>query len=544
MLTNNSKDQLIIKILIAFAAIVYLVGLFVDVAGDAAKYAAIAKNIYHSGDFVNLTIHGDAYDQKPPFLFWLSTLGYALFGISNFSFKLFPVLYGLLGLFFVYKLGSSMYSKQVGKLAALLLGFSEIYYLYSVDVHTDVVLLSNMAFALWQLHEYLKSKKTVNFVLGFFGVGLSVMTKGPIGLFVPALAVISYLLFNQQYRELFNPKWILGLLITFVTAIPAFYGLYNQFGLEGIEFFFWTNNFGRIAGTYVGSTNTDYFFYLHTLLYIFAPWGFVLFFAIFFEFKSLAGRKANKADYFLHGGIWLFFLILSVARGKSPNYILIIMPLLTVLLAKWLNYFLEKPETGLYRVVTKLQGAIVVLLWVCLVLFVGYLFPMKQFAYWGLIVVGLVGTWFIYKQGSTPAIRFFAPSMLVITLLSFFLNAHILPYIFQYQSSIVATRVFNEKADADARLYNYDYEQFELFFYGRDEVELIEDSTELKVVTANPDSWIFCYEKGLKDIQALEVPVDTIYEFKHRGVYRTGIQFINPSSRERSLGTTFLVKLK
>ena len=543
MLTNNNKNQVVFLFLIAFAVVVYFVGLFVDVAGDAAKYAAIAKNIFHSGDFVNLTIHGDPYDQKPPFLFWLSTLGYYLFGISNFGYKFFPVLYGFFGVFCVYKLGESLYSKPVGKIAALLLSFSEIYYLYSVDVHTDIVLLSNMAFALWQLHAYLKNKKTLHFVLGFIGVGMAMLTKGPIGIFVPALAVIFYLVFNKRYKELFHPKWILGILITVVTAIPAFYGLYNQFGMKGLEFFFWTNNFGRIAGTYTGSTNTDYFFYLHTLLYIFAPWGFLLFVGVFFEFKSLAKKQAENADYFLLGGIWIFFLILSVARGKSPNYILIIMPLLTVLLAKWLHRFLEQPNSRIFKIVSGMQLSVVSLLWVCLLLFVGYLFPIHQLGYWALIGLSLILTVYIYRRSKSAFTRLFAPSMLVITLLSFFLNSHILPYIFQFQSSIVATRKFNEVADSKAKLYNYDYEQFELFFYGRDNVELIEDSTELATVCKKPDSWIFCYEDGLNDIKSLNVQTDTIYEFKHRGVYRTGIQFILPSSRVRSLGTTFLVKV-
>lgn len=542
MVITYKKNQIILLILFAFAAVVYFLGLFVDVAGDAAKYAAISKNIYQSDDFIHLTIHGDPYDQKPPFLFWLSALGYYLFGVSNFSYKLFPVLYGFFGVFCVFKLGKSMYGKEVGKTAAILLAFSEIYYLYSVDVHTDVVLLSNMAFALWQLYEYLKKKKILNFILGFVGVGFSIMTKGPIGVFVPAMAVIFYLAFNGRGKELFNPKWLIGIAIAFVTAIPAFIGLYNQFGFEGLEFFFWTNNFGRIAGTYTGSTNTDYFFYLHTLLYIFAPWGFVLFIAVFFEFKNFICKQAQPADYFMLGGIWLFFVILSVARGKSPNYILIIMPLLVVVLAKWLTHFFNTPSTVIYKIVSKLQVFIVILMWIALVLFIAYLFPLLKIGYWGIILLGGVLTYYIYKGQKDVRVRFLAPSMLVITLLAFFINVHILPFVFHYQSSIVATRKFNEEADADAQLYNYDYEQFELFYYGRDEVELIEDSVELKNACSKSDSWIFCYEEGLNDILNLEPELDTIYQFEHRGVYRMGIQFILPSSRERSLGKTFLVK--
>jgi hypothetical protein len=36
-------------------------------------------------------------------------------------------------------------------------------------------------------------------------------------------------------------------------------------------FYFWTNNAGRITGSYIGNNSIDPFFYFHTLLYIFLP---------------------------------------------------------------------------------------------------------------------------------------------------------------------------------------------------------------------------------------------------------------------------------
>lgn len=543
MVKKNQKHILFL-ILIVFAALVYFVGLFVDIAGDAAKYAAIAKNIFYSGDWINLTIHHEPYDQKPPLLFWLGTFGYSVFGVNNFGFKFFPVLYTFFGVYSVYRLGSSLYNKKVGRLAALLITFSEIYFLYNVDVHTDMVLMTNVVFALWQLYDYLQKKKTLNFILGFFAVGLAILTKGPIGAFVPAVAVFSYLVSQKKFRELFHPKWLLGILIAFVTASPAFIGLYDQFGVEGLKFFFWTNNFGRIAGSYVVRKNTDYFFYVHTLLYMYAPWSLVLFISLFREFREFFKKRFSGADHFLFWGTWLFFIIITVAMGKSPNYMMILIPLFSIVLAKWLIQFLNNPQSKLAKVVLKLQFFWVVLLWVCILLFVGYLFPIKNIASWGLVLLGLATTIYIYRTQKDVQVRFLAPSMLVIALLGFFINTHILPFIFQYQSSVVATRKYNEFAKKGEHLYNYDYEQFELFFYSKDDVRLIDNENMLDSVCHQPGSWIFCYKDGLSDIESLNTPIDTIYQFKHRGVYRTGIQFILPSSREKSLRNTYLVKTK
>ena len=544
-LFKNRQNKTLFLLLMGFAALTYIIGLFVDVAGDAAKYAAIAKNIFRSGDFINLSIQGLPYDQKPPFMFWLSAVGYALFGESNIGFKFFPVLYTLFGVYCTYKLGQSLYNKKVGIISALLMSFSVFYFLYNIDIHTDLVLLSNVAFALWQLYDYLKKGKTLHFILGFFAVGLAMLSKGPIGAFVPAFAVAVYLLANKKFKQLFHPKWVAGVAIALLTVSPALLGLYNQFGVDGIKFFFWTNNTGRIVGSIVPDRNTDYFFYLHTLLYMYAPWGFALMFAIFHDFKELFKKQVKPAGFFVMGGTWLVFIIISIAQGKSPNYLSTLIPLFSVSLARQLDVFFQKPGSRLFKVVSTIQVATVIILWCFLALLVTYLFPIKQILYYLLFATGVVATIFIYlKAGDDIAMKFFAPSILVITLIMFSINANILPYILQYQSSIVASRVFNENDKGGGQLYNYDYEQFELFFYGNKEVVHIPDYVTLGQVCDHPGSWIYCYEKRLKDIEALHTPIDTIYQFKHRGIYNMGVPFILPANREASFENTYLVKLK
>ncbi|MGQ8336493.1 ArnT family glycosyltransferase [Sunxiuqinia sp. A32] len=542
MFEKNNLRWLVLFAII-FALITYYFGLFIDLTGDAGKYAAIAKNIFIDGDFINLKIHGDPYDQKPPLLFWLSTLGFHTFGLTNFGYKFFAVLYALIGVFATYKLAESLYNKRSGIIAAITIFTSQIYFLYCMDVHTDTILQANVAFALWQLHDYLKKRKTLNFILAFVGIGLAMMSKGPIGGAVPAFALGTHLLLKGDFKEIFKPKWIIGIAIALLTASPALIGLYNQFGLEGIKFFFITNNVGRITGNYVGS-NTDYIFYLHTILYIYAPWSFLLVGSLFLEFRSLIKNKFKHDEYFTFGGIWIFFIILSIAKGKAPNYLFILIPLFTALLSKWIDWIFTNGTKKLRNIFENLQISMVGLSWIVLLSFMIYLFPTDQFAYWTLVLVILIMTIYIYTRKNIVWIKLFVPGMLIITLINFYLNTQVLPYTFQYQSSIAATRTFNKDASDDAVLYNYNYEQFELFFYGKNEAVHIKDWEMLNKAAHTPNSWIFCYEPGLEDIKSMNTPIDTIYTFKHRGMNRVGIQFILPETREKSLKNTYLVKTK
>ena len=137
------KKKILILILVLFTLVgllSYFSGLFIDVTRDAGKYATVAKEIYQNGNFINLTIHGEAYDQKPPLLFWLGAIGFSIGGVTNFWFK-FPVfILILLGIYWAFKLGESLYNRKTGIITAILLFISLIYSLYSMDVHTDTPL--------------------------------------------------------------------------------------------------------------------------------------------------------------------------------------------------------------------------------------------------------------------------------------------------------------------------------------------------------------------------------------------------------------------
>ena len=129
-------------------AVGYFAGLTVDVTRDAGKYATVAKEIFQNGNYINLTVHGQPYDQKPPMLFWLGALGFAIGGISNFWFNLPVLLLVFFGIYSAYQLCKTFYNKRVGTITAFLLGFSFIYPFYTMDIHTDTPMQAFLTFSL------------------------------------------------------------------------------------------------------------------------------------------------------------------------------------------------------------------------------------------------------------------------------------------------------------------------------------------------------------------------------------------------------------
>ena len=85
------KDKTILIILLALSGLLvisYFSGLTIDVTRDAGKYATVSKEIFQNGNFINLTIHGEPYDQKPPLLFWLGALFFGFYNSIAYAFTL------------------------------------------------------------------------------------------------------------------------------------------------------------------------------------------------------------------------------------------------------------------------------------------------------------------------------------------------------------------------------------------------------------------------------------------------------------------------
>ena len=326
--------NLVLRRILPLALLVYVLvivsGLFVPLIVNAAKYAQISREIFESGDWINLSIAGDAYDQKPPMLFWLGAVAYKLFGVSQYSYKIAVILASFAGIFGTYKLGELLYGKETGLLAAIFLGTSLGYLHFHNDIHTDTLLADFVILTIWQLAYFFEKGKPLNFILGLIFTGLAMLTKGPVGLAIPAFAIGSHLLMKRKFSDIFHPRWLIAIPIILIIILPALWGLLNQFGMKGIIFYFWTNNAGRITGSYQGHSN-DFLFPIHTSAYLLAPWTLFAFTGLVMQIREKFQQKFKintSGEYYTLGGILIFFAILSISKSKMPHYLLSLLPLL------------------------------------------------------------------------------------------------------------------------------------------------------------------------------------------------------------------------
>jgi 4-amino-4-deoxy-L-arabinose transferase-like glycosyltransferase len=530
---------------IAFVLVIltWIFGLFIDLTGDSGLYATISRQMVESGDWLNLTINGEPYDQKPHLFFWLAGLGIQIFGNTNWAFKLFPFLFGLSSIYFTYRLGRLVYSKLSGRLAALLAGTSQMFFLYFFDFHTDTVLQAAVTLAIWQLAEYLGKRKPAHFILGFTGIGLAMLTKGPVGGVLPFFFVLFYLLLRKDFRQLFHPKWFLGILLVLVIISPALYHLWKSFGAEGLRFYFIDNNLGRVTGEVAGSS-TDPFFYLYNLLWAFLPWTIIFIAALGGEIISwFYSPKRNKTGISIFGSVLVLFVVYSIARGKAPNYLMMFIPLLAVVAAGRMKYYLLWPSFLTNRLI---YAQIFVLLLIGATLFYSeikimdsdYLIP-ALFVAGGIVLIGL---YVVTDRNRWNRLLF--STVVVAALLNLFLNWQVIPFLFTYQGHRQAIEIFEQDDSAEKILYNFDLEEYELFFNAKDSVLQVKDWNELYKIMEKSDIWLYTNEIKYNDIMQMGYEIDTVYLIKQRGMNKMDFKFLNSNTREKTLDANYLIKTK
>ena len=555
------KHQKLILLLSAFLMLIVLVmGLFIDVTRDAAKYAYISKEIIQTGKWFNLQILGERYFQKPPLLFWLSAFSYKIFGISNFSFKLPVLLYSLSGFWAVYRLSKSMNDKKTALLSTFIVSSSVITVLYNMDVHTDTILMTNVAFSLWFLYEYLKKGKLSYFIGSSVFLGLSIMTKGPFGVIVPFFSVLGYLLSKRDYKNLFSYKWLVMIAIALIFSLPAYLPAFIENGFKGLFFFFWDNNFRRLVGDYKGVT-TDPTFYLHNLAYLIIPWLVVAVAGFTCQFTKLFKKSFSPDDHFLFWGFWVVFLLLTVSKNKLPNYLFPLTPLLAVQAARtWLNPdFISKKWIFANKI-------LLFLIWLLLFLIIIFFFKTNNLLLVSLIIVLFLMSVFlvVFKEKN---IQSFYSAFITAIAMGVILNLHIFPEMISLQGAPNAARVINEKIKTDERIFYFNAEDFEyrkklsynkdfgsvlaenhfflnyeLMFYSNNHVLYVLNQTQLDDILKEGKSWIYTNEEGKNQIEESEKDIIEIFSFNDFDL-RLPARYINPATRSESLTKVYLIHL-
>ncbi|MGB1003609.1 MAG: ArnT family glycosyltransferase [Salibacteraceae bacterium] len=540
--------------------IVYLIGLIVPdiMEVDAAQYASISMEMAETNSFLEILHYGNNYLDKPPLLFWLGALFIKMFGVNHFAYRLPTFITTIIGVYATYALGKRIYNKNTGIISGLLLASCQVYILHNHDVRTDTLLTNFVIIAIWQGVVYLQTKSVASFIWAFIAVGMAMLAKGPIGAVVPVMALGSQLLYQRSWSNLFNWRWILGVLIVIIVLTPMMYGLYTQFdanpdasvngrtGVSGLRFFFWEQSFGRITGENVWKDDSSYFFFTHNYLWEFLPWSLLGIMAFYYKIKRLVLDKFkpnNTNEMYTIGGFILPFIALSTSHYKLPHYIMVIMPLAAIFTAGYIDAILRKENLKEYKTFKWVQFVFSVLIGLIALFIIYWVFP-KTEAVWWLIPLGIFSSTVFIFANSSPVVKLIGPSMAALILMNVLLNGYFYPQLNTYQSGKILANWINEnniKKD-DFRFLTHHYHN--TYFYTGEYQYKFTNVKQIKDITKTQDVFVYSDGKGIQALKKANLTYEIIKDIFNFPNAELTVEFLNPKTRKSSLQERYIVKVE
>ena len=306
---------------------------------DEGRYVEIPREMVATGDYLTPRLNGVKYFEKPVLFYWLEAFSIKLFGMNEYTLRLWPALFALFGCLAVAVAGARLFGRLTGLLSAAILATSLLYYGLSraiiLDMPVSILLTLALLFFLTGTHEAPGLKRRS--LLWGFSVfsALAVLTKGLIGIIIPGMVIGAWIILLGEWRMIKTLYLPSGLALFLLVAAP-WHIMVNSVNPEFFQFYFIHEHFLRYLTKMHSRYHPAWFFVPVVLLGLF-PWSAFLIQAIKHSIPATWRERHEHRDaVFLMLWAGLVLLFFSASSSKLPPYILPIFPPLALLIGRYL----------------------------------------------------------------------------------------------------------------------------------------------------------------------------------------------------------------
>jgi 4-amino-4-deoxy-L-arabinose transferase-like glycosyltransferase len=306
---------------------------------DEGRYAEITREMVASGDWVTPHLNDLKYFEKPPLQYWATAIAYIVFGESAWTARLWPAALGFFGLLTTLVAGRALFGLRTGVVAALVLASSVQFTLFSQLATLDMGLTFFMSASLFCFLAAMRTGLTrqqeqARILCAWAMAALAVLSKGMIGVVLPALTLIIYTLIHRDWEPLRKTLWPPAIALFLAIAAPWFV-LVQLRNPEFFSFFFIGEHFQRFLSPGHHRPGAWYYF-IPVVLAGLMPWTSLLLPAL-----PLAWRRPQESKSGIHVDrfllLWAVVVVafFSLSSSKLPGYVLPAFPALALLAARW-----------------------------------------------------------------------------------------------------------------------------------------------------------------------------------------------------------------
>jgi 4-amino-4-deoxy-L-arabinose transferase-like glycosyltransferase len=307
---------------------------------DEGRYSVIAREMAHTGDWVTPRLNGLKYFEKPPLQYWATAAAFKVFGESEIAARAYTAFCGLVAILAVFFTMRRL-RERVPALVAVSVLLTSPYFLGMGGIVTlDMGLTAWLtvavgAFLVAQARARDERERRRLMLVAWAAMALAVLSKGLVGIVIPAAAIFLHCLVHRDWRLLRKLEWGRGLAVFLVIAAPWFI-LVARENPEFARFFFIHEHFERFLTP--GHRRVEPWWYFPVLLLVgVLPWMLALLPAAVAAWK--ADDPARDFPWRRFAVLWSGFVLVffSVSSSKLPAYILPAFPMLALVLGDWIE---------------------------------------------------------------------------------------------------------------------------------------------------------------------------------------------------------------
>ena len=179
---------------------------------DEINFAESSREMLVTGNFMQVQVNFEPFQEKPPLFFWTQSLSMKIFGFNEFAARLPNALIGIMSMLILFNIGKKIRDVKLGIIWVLIYIGSFLPFLYFRSGIIDPLFNLFIFLGIFRLLILIGSidpkHRNKNALFAGLFIGLAIITKGPVGLLLLLLTFLVYWIF-EKFRKLISIKEIL-----------------------------------------------------------------------------------------------------------------------------------------------------------------------------------------------------------------------------------------------------------------------------------------------------------------------------------------------
>ena len=223
----GARRRIVVGALVVFAWLAWSIGLHPLTLPDEGRYVGVAWEMLRSGDWLIPTQDGLPFFHKPPLFYWLTASSMRVFGIHEASARLGTLLCACVAVAGVFATTRRRAGEDIAEATVVVLATLPFFFAAAHYANLDMPVAAFIALAIvcaadaaLDVRRGLPYRQAL--LVAWACAALAVLAKGLIGIVLPGLVIVVWLVAARQWRTIVRLLSPVGVVLFALIAAPWF----------------------------------------------------------------------------------------------------------------------------------------------------------------------------------------------------------------------------------------------------------------------------------------------------------------------------------